>query len=678
MSSRREKKVKRIRTMRIWPTAVGLVIFTTLFTVMLCFVLNMFIQSIVQNSTADSIKSAGRAYSTFINNYRRGEDNSSLYSCIISSIPQISGLSISSGDAEQESFGREFPVSESDLTVVDSVVSPLTVSESQCTVYFSKKENPEVEYDGKKGFSFFLLIPEFFSFDSLSESDGFIAFSDRDFPFYNLWCEFYDASTDTDVRISTDVTYSFTDLLYIGIGFIALVMFILVLAIYHLISLLGLLSEKDRFYDAIYTDPVTGENGWEYFAKRAQKSVKKSANQKYKLAMVHIRTEKYRSFCTCFGVKEGEELTEQLFREIKKNLNRGESAARYERADFGLLVNYTDEARLERRLEELLTKLDNVRRNQKFYFNAGICPVSSKTDTVEALYSNACTARASIDYESDACIAWFSEKLHNDQLWEHKVENDAARAIENHEFALYLQPKYSAKGESLSGAEALVRWNHPTEGFITPGRFIPIFEKNGFILLLDDYMLREIAMQQAKWISEGRRVVPISVNVSRAHFTRSDLAEHILSIVDEYRVPHELIELELTESAFFDDKNELISTVKKLRSYGFHVSMDDFGTGFSSLNSLKELPLDVVKLDAEFFRGGDSKRGELIVEKTIGLAKDLGMRIVAEGIETREQVDFLAESNCDLIQGFYFAKPMPVGDFEKCAFNSESLNSQQQ
>ena len=249
------------------------------------------------------------------------------------------------------------------------------------------------------------------------------------------------------------------------------------------------------------------------------------------------------------------------------------------------------------------------------------------------------------------------------------------RALRAREFQVYLQPKYSTKEEVLSGAEALVRWIHPTEGFVPPYRFIPIFENNGFIIQLDDYMLTEVARQQAKWIAEGEKVVPISVNVSRVHFVKEDLAEHICELVDQFKVPHDVIELELTESAFFDDKEVLLNTIKKLKEYGFKISMDDFGAGYSSLNSLKELPLDVVKLDAEFFRDkGESGRGKLIVEDTISLAKKLNMRIVAEGIETREQVDFLADLNCDLILGYYFAKPMPISEFEERAFRENVVS----
>lgn len=178
-------------------------------------------------------------------------------------------------------------------------------------------------------------------------------------------------------------------------------------------------------------------------------------------------------------------------------------------------------------------------------------------------------------------------------------------------------------------------------------------------------MLNAVCKQQREWLDKGYKIVPISVNISRAHFTNARLAKHIEQIVDSYNVPHNVIELELTESAFFDNKSVLLQTVKKLRSKGFIVSMDDFGAGYSSLNSLKDLPLDVVKLDGEFFREADNvERGKTVIKDTINLAKDLNMKIVAEGIETREQVDFLSNLGCDLIQGFYFAKPMPLSEFE--------------
>ena len=231
---------------------------------------------------------------------------------------------------------------------------------------------------------------------------------------------------------------------------------------------------------------------------------------------------------------------------------------------------------------------------------------------------------------------------------------------------VYYQPKYDPSTNKLRGAEALIRWQNDDMGFVPPGRFIPIFEKSGFITEIDHYMLEHVARDQKAWLDKGFECVPVSVNVSRAHFIESDLAEQIRDIVDKAGTPHKYIEIELTESAFFDDKKALISTITRLKEYGFAVSMDDFGSGYSSLNSLKDMPLDVLKLDAEFFRGdSQGDRGEIVVSEAIKLAKSLNMRTVAEGVEVKEQVDFLASQGCDMIQGYYFAKPMPKEDYEQ-------------
>ncbi|MBQ5676589.1 MAG: EAL domain-containing protein, partial [Lachnospiraceae bacterium] len=440
---------------------------------------------------------------------------------------------------------------------------------------------------------------------------------------------------------------------------------IAIFIVYYLLSFVGVIVSMHKTTKVIYTDMITGGNNWLYFEKRGEKLLKKkSASSEY--AVIHLKMRKYRSFCTCFGVKEGEVLIEKLYYALKRNLARKEVMAYKENASFGLLLCYKDELQLCQRLEKMMEMLDKVLPNMNLYFSVGVYKVQRKERDLDQLYNNALLACDMLGEENENKIVFFDVEMNKRRMWERKVEDDMDKALAHHEFQVYLQPKISASEETLAGAEALVRWIHPKEGFIPPNKFIPIFERNGFILKLDDYMLEEIAKQQASWIAEGRKIVPISVNISRAHFAKEDLAEHICRIVDKYQVPHQVIELELTESAFFDDKEILLQTVKKLREAGFIVSMDDFGAGYSSLNSLKELQLDVLKLDADFFRGTDTQeRGMLIVSEVIDMAKKLNMKIVAEGIESRDQVDFLVEQECDLIQGYYFAKPMPISDFER-------------
>lgn len=490
-------------------------------------------------------------------------------------------------------------------------------------------------------------------------------FSERNIPIAIMEVWFVIYYDDYKVMVLNSIEITNNDLTMVFITFVMMILLTFVFVVYYICSVIGVARSQKRITKVLYTDMVTGGYNWLYFTKKGDKLLKKNRG-KNNYAMLTVRMEKYRSFCTCFGVKEGEELLEKLYLSLKKLSKKKEIMAHHDEADFGFLLTYIDDVDLLDRINSIEENLSKVVPNIKIYFKFGVCTADANDKDVDSLYNNAITALALLPEDSDEKIASYDIEMKKQQLWERRVEDEMDKALVTKQFKLYLQPKYSTKEEQLAGAEALVRWIHPVEGFIPPNRFIPIFEKNGFILQLDDYMIEEVAIQQSKWLNAGRSLFPISVNVSRAHFTREDLAEHICSIVDKYNVPHQYIELELTESAFFDDKYVLIDTVKKLREYGFIVSMDDFGAGYSSLNSLKELSIDVLKIDADFFRGVDSvERGMLIVSEVIDLAKKLDMKIVAEGIESREQVDFLTQQECDLIQGYYFAKPMSVDEFEE-------------
>ena len=472
-----------------------------------------------------------------------------------------------------------------------------------------------------------------------------------------------DDGTITYITLRLYITVQ--DIILVQLVCISIILICSIFILFVIFMFVRFARSQRRLLKLYYADKETGGNNWYYFLGAAAKKMRKYRRKSVKAAMVHILMEKYRSYCSCYGDREGSRLVSDFYDVIRKNITRKETFARHERCDFGILLCYVSEEQLVERVEKIMQSMAAQRPNVKLYFKAGIHILDREIIAPSESYNRATIARAKIESSHNESVSFFTQEMKAELLWERKVENDMERALMNHEYKVYLQPKYSVGDEKLAAAEALVRWVHPTEGLIAPYKFIPIFERNGFITRLDDYMIAEVAKLQAGWIAQGKNIVPISVNVSRAHFTRENLAEHICEIVDAYKVPHEAIELELTESAFFDDKETLIGIVNKMKSYGFAVSMDDFGAGYSSLNSLKELPIDVVKLDAEFFRGNDEEgKGKVIVSEAISLAKKLNMRIVAEGIETREQVDFLAENDCDLIQGYYFAKPMPVEEFE--------------
>ena len=445
---------------------------------------------------------------------------------------------------------------------------------------------------------------------------------------------------------------------------------ILFIPLFAMLSMIILqLQNRKKLTNLLYFDTVTGGKNWLYFKALSARIMKKRKYRYDTYAMVAFEVNHFRIFCDYNGSNAGDELLEKMNQQLSAMVDKREAYGRYAGAHFGMLIKYQSEEQLKERLQNIFDKFSKNYTKDRISFSAGVYMITDKKVLIDTLYNYAGGAKNTDNGQLETQISMFNSKIRDQQLWEKEVENTMEKALVNKEFAVYLQPKYNTSTEVLSGAEALVRWISKDKGFVSPGVFIPIFEKNGFITKLDDYMLNSVAQLQAEWIKAGRKVIPISVNVSRVHFANPDLAEHIRDIVDAYGTPHNVIELELTESAFFDDKNILLNTVCKLKEYGFVVSMDDFGAGYSSLNSLKDLPLDVVKLDGEFFRDTEDKeRGESVVRDTIHLAKNLNMKIVAEGIETKDQVDFLEKCGCDLIQGFYFAKPMPVDEFEKSAF----------
>lgn len=474
------------------------------------------------------------------------------------------------------------------------------------------------------------------------------------------------------------------DIVYVCLfGVIAFIL-LLIPAILLFVNTVRSVVTQRKMSQLIYLDAVTGGRNWFYFQTYAERALTRKHNSKKAFAIVNLHLERYQNYCACYGVKAGEGLLEAMDGFLRARVGRNEFFARNEGADFGLLLHCAGENEQEcqencqKRVRSLLAELTGLKPEQKIHFHAGINMIPpyipeerkwyharTKVD-IDQLYTYASAARMEANDIQEQGITFFDQEMLGRQVWERWVEDNMETALGNEEFQVYLQPKYSPVNARIVGAEALVRWISPTEGLISPQKFISIFEQTGFVTQLDDYMISRVAKLQAERMLQGKKMIPISVNVSRAHFAQEGLAEHICRLVDAYGTKHEMIELEVTESAFFDDKDILVDTVKQLRAYGFHVSMDDFGAGYSSLNSLKDIPLDVLKLDGEFFQGDDDDgRGEIVVTEAIHLARNLDMRVVAEGIEKKEQVEFLAEKGCDMIQGFYFARPMPIAEFEE-------------
>lgn len=652
MGISKEERIKKLKKKHIWPSVLGLVIILFVFSIILLAGVSLSVLDIVNRKMMDSSRMSVKVADLF-EEYSQ-DSKSEIEQTVLSHIDileEIEAVSVIDTDKNLVwSSSGEYPI----IDEVGKIEYLSGIAEEEITVILAEDEGQIFTIDDGEIAIAHDAVGTIFK---MSEFDLSARFANL-----KLWLII--PVNGMDVMILNNVTVYFQDFVMMIACVVLCGILISIFVIYYLISVISMVLSMRKTTKVLYTDMATGGDNWLSFIKKGTNLLRKNSRGNLNYAMLHLEMRKYRSFCTCFGVNKGQELIERFYDVLRKEIQHKEVMAYQENAEFGLLLFYTDTSQLEARIQAIENALGTVLPGMKVYFGVGVYLIQAGECDVEQLYNNAMIACEMLGDETENKTAFFDVEMNNRKLWERRVEDDMERALVNREFQVYLQPKISTSEEVLGGAEALVRWIHPTEGFIPPNRFIPIFEKNGFILKLDDYMLEEIAKVQAEWLAEGRKLVPISVNVSRAHFTREDLAEHICAIVDKYQVPHNVIELELTESAFFDDKNVLLNTVQKLRAAGFPVSMDDFGAGYSSLNSLKELQIDVLKIDADFFRGVDvGERGLLIVSEVIDLAKKLNMKIVAEGIESREQVEFLTEQECDLIQGYFYSKPMPVSEF---------------
>ena len=332
-------------------------------------------------------------------------------------------------------------------------------------------------------------------------------------------------------------------------------------------------------------------------------------------------------------------------------------------ADVFMIVTVfeTKESLIEfiRRIESMLCGYNNMEYRLVF----GVCIVEDRTLHTRRHGDNASIARQLIKGNALENIGFFESNMKSDLKKKQSIEDDMQRALLNREFVMYLQPKHSIKSGRIIGAEALARWNHPKNGMISPADFIPVFEQNGFIVKLDKFIWEEACMQIRSWIDDGIPPVPISVNISREYINTFDIISALQTLIRKYDIPISLLELEITESI---DNVGVEEIVKKMKSAGFKMLMDDFGSGYSSLNMLKSTPFDVLKIDKSFLdEFMESSRGRKIIEHTISMSRDIGLDIVAEGVETVEQAMFLSQCGCDSAQGFYYSKPLPAAEFDK-------------
>lgn len=432
--------------------------------------------------------------------------------------------------------------------------------------------------------------------------------------------------------------------------------------ILHRVAGIIRLRETAAMINMIQYDRLTGLYSKQYFYQQAGEVLLRNPDQQYDIICSDI--ENFKLINDVFGVKAGDRLLRGIGNAYAERLKGIGICGRLNSDQFACLLkhrdDYTDDMFIEASiLTNGLLDIHNI------VMKWGIYNVEDRSVSIEQICDRALLAARSIKGQYGKYFAIYDDTLRNQLLREQAITDSMESALSQNQFLVYLQPKYRIKDEVLVGAEALVRWNHPVWGFLSPAEFIPLFEKNGFITRLDRFVWEKACAVLHDWDERGYYPMSVSVNVSWADIYNEDLADTLVKIIEKYDLDPSRLHLEITESAYTENPKQIIDTVTTLRELGFVIEMDDFGSGYSSLNMLNDMPIDILKLDMKFIRSEMAKpKSQGILQFIINLASWMNLSVVAEGVETKAQLLRLTEIGCDYVQGYYFAKPMPCQEFE--------------
>ena len=424
------------------------------------------------------------------------------------------------------------------------------------------------------------------------------------------------------------------------------------------------LSEGREIISSAEHDPLTGLYTRSFFFEYANRLYQYHPEMHMDAVVLNI--EQFHSVNALNGRKFGDEVLRIIGDEIRAFLSGTEGiGSRLEADRFDIYcVRQPDYRALLDRFQE---KLSNMLPNVSIHLRMGVKFWQEKVEPV-VLFDRARAACNMIRGDFQNPLMIYSEEMRERELLNQRLLNDLRSAVEERQFQVYYQPKYDIRQEPprLASAEALIRWKHPELGMISPSDFVPLFEGNGMIGIVDAYVWQEAARQVARWRAAYHFTLPVSVNVSRADMFDPALVEKHVRLIEENGLDFRDIKLEVTESAYTDNAKRVLDVIQRLRDLGFEVEMDDFGSGYSSLNMLSAMPIDVLKMDMKFVRNIDKNATDMLLVKLIlDLARCLGLKVVAEGVETERQLTLLRDAGCDLVQGYYFSRPLPADAFEK-------------
>lgn len=443
--------------------------------------------------------------------------------------------------------------------------------------------------------------------------------------------------------------------------------FVIVAILFGILCFLQMKSNRE-LEDIVFVDRITGGSTYEKFKMEVEDYLKKNTRQTYAILSIDIDKSKYIE--EIFGNEEYLKAINHVWNVLSEETAQDEFCCHKDADHFYALFQYKDEDRIKQRIEAMYDDIRGIIEQGDIYYDlkisVGIYILNNRKHTVERILSRSDVARKTIKGQHDRLYAFYTEEMKKNQVKNKEIEDKMEKALEKGEFYVCYQPKYSTHDKKVVGAEALVRWRMNGENVIPPSEFIPLFESNGFIKALDKYVFEQVCKDVSGWLDKGLDVKPVSVNLSQMQLYNSNFIKEYAQILERYDLDSKYVQLELTETALFDNPMVLAKIINQLHNLGFEILMDDFGKGYSSLNMLKNVEVDTVKIDKSFVDDiGNNKKVERIIATIISLVRSLNMHVVAEGVENEMQYKFLNLVECDEIQGFYFSKPIGAEEYEK-------------
>ena len=422
------------------------------------------------------------------------------------------------------------------------------------------------------------------------------------------------------------------------------------------------LAENTSLIQTTERDFLTKLYNKEFFYEYARQL--KERNPNLLMDSIALNLTNFHLINEIYGLSFGNIILQTVADDITQLANDSHGiGGRYSADGFFLYMERRDNYELL--LERIENYLAEILKGTEVHIRMGICPGTFQSVSIQQSFDRALYACNMLREKFDSAFLIYDEKIHNEEVKKARLLSDFANAVDNKQFKVLYQPKYNIQGGKpvLSGFEALVRWTHPEFGMMSPASFISQFEKNGLIQKLDKYVWKEVAEQMKRWKEIFGTTIPVSVNVSRVDLHDPKIVEYLLQITKDNDIEPEQFVLEITESAYLEDNSILVGMVQKMREAGFKVEMDDFGSGYSSLSMLATLPIDAIKIDIGFIRKIIyDKKTMYLVNVILEISKQFKIPCIAEGVESKEQLDLLKEAGCDIVQGYYFSKPIPADE----------------